>query len=197
VHERPSTPVDIGNPAAWRWRGPAVPVESANAPAEVAPLLAKLEETNQDQLILRLVAGSPGVFRPFVLFADGLVNRGAFPAEDREVLVLHVGASRALPYEWHSHLGPASDAGLSEAQVEALGAGPPLDPSLFTPAQLLTVELTDRLLEHREWTDDDWARAVATWGPVGALELVLCIGWWGGIVALTLGALDLRPDPPT
>lgn len=177
----------------WTWRGGWAPRSAADTEGAVRRVLEKLEATDQDQLILRLVANSPTVFRPFVLLANALVNQATLPAADREVVVLHLAAAGGAHYEWEAHQEPAKHAGLSDEQRAVLGAGEAQQrPELFTANQLLALRLADALSAGRSLGDEDWRAAVAAWDEQGALDLVFSVAWWHGFVPTFTRALDLR-----
>lgn len=178
----------------WQWNGGYTLRSSSDTGGDVQRVLTKLESTGQDQVILRLVANSPNVFRPFVLLANSLVNKAALPDADREALVLHLATKEGAPYEWAAHLAPAEDAGLTGEQIDSLGDGSALSRTdLFSDSQFLALRLGDRLADGHSFTPDEWTEAIATWGTEGALDLVFSVSWWAGFVKTFTTALDLRP----
>lgn len=178
----------------WLWNGGYELRSSADTSGRVRQVLEKLEATDQDQIILRLVANSPNVFRPFVLLANSLVNQAALGASEREALVLHLAAKENAPYEANAHLEPAAQAGLSPRQIEVLVAGNALDePDLFSPAERLCIELGERVAEGGTLSEDDWSAAHEAFGREGALDLVFSVAWWAGFVLHFTRALGLRP----
>lgn len=179
---------------AWVWNGGFPLRTAADTEGDVQRVLEKLESTGQNQTILRLVANSPNVFRPFVLLANSLVNRATLGAAEREALVLHLAALEGAAYETAAHLLPASQAGLTEAQIEILTAGSALDHSAeFTDAQNLALRLGQKVAHGDALDDSDWAQAQAQWGNEGALDLVFSVAWWAGFVLVFTRALGLRP----
>ena len=184
---------DIRDPESWRWDPSLRARTSADTDGKVAELLGHLETTGQDQLILRLVANSPNGFRPFVLMADGLVNRPTLPADVREAVVLHLAVELRDGYEWHSHIEPARAAGLSSEQVDDLRSGAVAGPeSRLSDDQCLAIDLVDRLRDGLGWSEDDWRAATAAWQVEGAFDLLLSAGWWAGLVPLVLRGMGVQ-----
>ena len=181
-------------PTAWMWNGGYSLRAAADTEGEVQRILEKLEATDQNQTILRLVANSPNVFRPFVLLANSLVNKATLGSAEREALVLHLAALEGAAYETDAHLLPAAQAGLTADQIAILTSGAALDhPTEFTDAQNLALRLGHKVVQGEALDDADWAKAQAQWGNEGSLDLVFSVAWWAGFVLVFTRALGLRP----
>jgi alkylhydroperoxidase family enzyme len=159
----------------------------------VQRVLGKLEQSAQNLVVLRLMANSPHLFRPFVLFADGLLNRGALPRPVLETVVLWLAQHAQASYEWEEHLPMARAAGLSDEQIASLRSGT-VESGLFDEEQRLAVDVARALVEKDEIPSELWQQALDRWGPEATLDLVLAVGWWGGLVLTLVRALGLR-DP--
>jgi len=178
----------------WVWAAGLGLRSSADTEGDVQRVLGKLEARDLDELIVRLVANSPNVFRPFVLLADALLTKAALPPSDREVLILHLAVKLGADYEWSSHEPLAKKVGIGDPQIAALRRGhEELDPTLFAPSQRLAVQLSDELLDTGRWCESSWQAAVDAWGQKGALDLAFSVAWWGAFVPSVMGALALRP----
>ncbi len=182
--------------AAWTWAEPLRLRSSKDTEGDVQRVLAKLEARGLDETIVRLVANSPNVFRPFVLLADALLTKATLPAADREVLILHLATRLGVAYEWSAHEEVAAQAGVAPAQRAALrrAGGASDDAELFTPSQRLALRLADELLETGGWSSVAWTQAVDAWGREAALDLVFSVAWWGAFVPTVIGAMGLRPS---
>jgi len=163
---------------------------AADTDGDVARVLGKLEASGQDLLILRLLANSPNAFRPFVLFADALLNRAALPRSVMEVVILWLAQHHRAPYEWEEHEPMALRAGLRPAQIDALRTGA-LPADLFDDGDRLAVDVARALTERGDVPPELWSAAVERWGDAAALDLVLTVGWWGGLVLSVVRALGL------
>ncbi|MEY2453696.1 MAG: hypothetical protein QOD92_3270 [Acidimicrobiaceae bacterium] len=178
----------------WKWSGGFALRTSADTKGDVQRVLRKLEATDQAQTILRLVANSPHVFRPFVLLSNSLTYLAKLPAKDREVVVLYLAHREGAPYEWEAHLGPARSAGLTEPQIDALREGRARsDVGLFDDAQVLAIDLCDHLASGGHLTDDHWHAARTAWSDEGATDFMFTVAWWGGFVPIVARSLDLQP----
>lgn len=166
---------------------------SSDTEGDVQRVLGKLELTGQNLVVLQVMANSPHLFRPFVLFADGLLNRGVLPRPVLETVVLWLAQHAEASYEWEEHVPMAKRAGLSDDQIAALGKGT-VPSDLFDEEQRVAVDVARAIVEQREVPGDLWDAALARWGPEATLDLVLAVGWWGGLVLTLVRALGLR-DP--
>jgi alkylhydroperoxidase family enzyme len=164
---------------------------AADTEGDVQRVLGKLEASGQNMTVLRIMANEPKLFRPFVLFANALMYSEFLPADVREVVVLWIARAEAAPYEWHEHVPIARRVGLSDEQI---GEGR-VDSSGFSEDQLLGVAVAQAMLEKRSLPPELWEQATARWGVEGAMDLVMSVGWWGGITRMLLEALGLTvPD---
>jgi 4-carboxymuconolactone decarboxylase len=170
----------------------AVPLRtSADTEGDVQRVLAQMEESGVALKVIRVVANAPAAFRPFVLFAKALMVQGYLAAEEREVVVLHLAQRGGLPYEWEEHVPIARSVGLTDEQIDALEAGTTTGP-LFSEGQALALRFAGAVADGDELTDELWDAARDRWGVEGAMDLVLAVGWWGGLVATVVRAFGLR-----
>ena len=167
---------------------------SADTEGEVQRVLRKLEETGQDLTILRLVANSSHVFRPFVLLSSALLHNSVLPARIREMIILWMAAENGVPYEWAEHVPIAIRTGVTAEQIAALESGR-LSEELFSPDELLGLKIARDLCSGGGVGSADFDLAVATWGIEGAMDVIFSVGLWGGLVPKVIEGLGLvRPD---
>jgi 4-carboxymuconolactone decarboxylase len=169
------------------------PRSSTDTEGDVQRVLGKLETRGTNLTVVRMIANSANAFRPFVLFSDGLMSRSTLPADVREVVILHLAVRLDNSYEWYEHESMSAAAGVTDEQREAVRRGD-IAPPLFSEDAVFAVRVADVMLERRGLPQGLWERAITTWGPDAAVDLVLAVGWWGGLVPLALEALGLR-DP--
>lgn len=164
---------------------------SSDTEGDVARILGKLEAGGKDLAIIRLVANSPGMFRPFVHMADALLNRSRLPARARECVILHLAAHLEVPYEWAEHVPMSADAGVTDRERAVLATGS-LDDDLssFTDLEQMALR-TSRSIADGAITSDDWANATKVLGEGAMVDLVLTVAWWGAFVPTVIGALGL------
>lgn len=158
-------------------------------------MLGRLEEFGPVQKVVRLIANSPTVFKPFVLMSTALMAKATLPAADREVVILYLAAQRGVGYEWAEHIPMSAAAGITDEQRAALSNGRPVDLSSFTESERLALTVAREIVEARTLTEESWARAVDQWAEQGALDLIFTVAWWGGFVPTVIEAFGLTsPD---
>jgi 4-carboxymuconolactone decarboxylase len=170
---------------------------SQDTAGETQRVLRKLEASRNDLDVIRTLANSPQMLRPFVLFADALMHKAALPARVREIVILALAADNDCAYEWTEHDKIAAKTGVNDAERAALRAdGLSADIVSFSDGDRLALRVTAELHPVRSLSDASWQAAVDTWGPEGAIDLVLSVGWWGGLVPTLLGAVELPLPGP-
>ncbi|MDQ1396411.1 MAG: 4-carboxymuconolactone decarboxylase [Acidimicrobiaceae bacterium] len=167
---------------------------AADTAGDVQRVLGKLEASQKNLKVIRVLANSPSAFRPFVLMADGLLNRSPLPASVREVVILHLAGHLGVNYEWEEHVPMSEAAGVSKEQREALRDGTLDDLSLFSDEQQLALRATDEIVDQRALSEESWQKACEMWDVEAALDLVLTVGWWGAFVPTIIQAVGLQ-DP--
>ena len=79
---------------------------------EVKRVLGKLEERGQCLKTHRILVNSSATFLPLLLLLSSLPLDAALPAQDREVVILHLEARRGVDYEWDEHVPESAQLGL-------------------------------------------------------------------------------------
>jgi alkylhydroperoxidase family enzyme len=159
-------------------------------------ILSNLEQSGEDLAILRLLANSPTLLRPMVMMANALMQRATLPPLDREVVVLHLAVRLENAYEWDEHVPLSAAAGVTNEQRDAIARREPVAAPLFGPTQQLAVAFADELVDTGGLSDGTWARAAAAWGDAAALDLLLSVGFWGGMVPIITAGLGLAQSKP-
>jgi 4-carboxymuconolactone decarboxylase len=161
---------------------------SSDTDGEVQRVLAQMEEGKTNLKIIRLMANAPHAFRPFVLFSKALMREGFLPDEDREAIVLYLAVRNKVPYEWNEHLPMALAAGLTQEQIESL-ASESVDG--LSRNQQLAVEVAKEVADGFGIAPNTWRRACNVWGQEGAMDAMLSVAWWGGLVPTIVRALGI------
>lgn len=162
---------------------------SVDTDGEVRRVLGKLEASGNDLPVSRMLANSPGCFRPFVLLSDALLHKSAVPSFIRETVILHLAARLGVRYEWGEHVPMAEDAGVTEEMRSALAQPASANDAALTEEQRTAVRLCDQVLA-RTLSDAGWEEACRWWGAQGALEFAMVVGFWGGFVPAVIGTVE-------
>lgn len=131
------------------------------------------------------------LFRAWLRFAARLMPYGTVPAVDTELVILRVAVVCGSDYEWYQHVRLARRAGLSEADIERVGAGAPAPG--WTGHQRALLEAVDELIADRTLGEQTWARLRDRYDDRRLIELSLLIGHYA-MLAGALNALGVEPE---
>jgi len=131
------------------------------------------------------------LFRPWLRFAARLMPYGTLDRADTELVILRVSVGCGSDYEWHQHVRPARQAGLTAEQIERVGAGP--GAAGWTGHQRALLRATDQLITDRTVDDAVWQQLRQAYNERQLIELCLLAGHYA-MLAGTLNALGVRPE---
>lgn len=132
------------------------------------------------------------LFRAWLRFAARLMPYGTLPRVDAELVILRVAVECGSDYEWHQHVRLARRAGLSDEQIERVGAGP--DAPGWTDHHRALLRAVGELTVDRTIGADTWAALSTAYDETQLIEVCLLIGQYE-MLAGTLNALGVEPDP--
>ncbi|MTV25882.1 carboxymuconolactone decarboxylase family protein [Nitriliruptoraceae bacterium ZYF776] len=132
------------------------------------------------------------LYRRWLWFASGLMPGGRLPRRDAELVILRVAHRTGCVYEQrhHEYLGRA--AGLDAGDLAAVGTDVPA--SWWSARQRALVDATDELLADHGWSEPTWQVLRAELDELELIELPMLVGHYQ-MLASTIGALGIRPDP--
>ncbi len=113
---------------------------------------------------------------------------GVLPDALRELTILWVARRLGAAYEWVKHVGPARQAGVPEAVIEALRLGKKI-PNL-DPVQSEAIAAVQCVLERRSIPSEVQDGLVAKIGLPGVIELVVLVGFYQ-MIAGVIFAFDV------
>ena len=98
-------------------------VTKDTAPPKVADILAKMEAAGQQMLnIYGALGHCEDIAAAFIRMGNKIMYQGSLPPSLRELAILLVGHRAQAPYEFTKHTAIGLESGLSQAQIDALGA---------------------------------------------------------------------------
>ena len=134
-------------------------------------LLANLPPLN----VFRMVAGAPRAVRPFMALG-GAVLSTALDARRREIAVLRVAHATHAAYEWAQHEQLARNAGVTQAEIEAIGTEGPVT-SLDEECNLIC-RVADEVSREVRLSDDALEQIIDRYGPREATELIMLVSYY-------------------
>jgi 4-carboxymuconolactone decarboxylase len=179
--------------------------ESNRGPLRLAPVNAPNEEqraalakapTLPDGTVRNIfltLAHHPLLLKRFNAFTGTFIAFGLLPADDRELVILRVGARADAPYELGQHFPIARDAGLPEAAIEAVLADPP--GTALSDDQRLLVDFTDRLIDRGDVDEANWGALTARYDDAQLVELLCLVGAYRMVADfLNVAGVELEDD---
>jgi 4-carboxymuconolactone decarboxylase len=179
--------------------------ESNKRPLRLAPVSAPDEEqetalakapTLPDGTVRNIfltLAHHPLLLKRFNAFAGTFIRFGNVPADERELVILRVGARTDAAYELGQHLPLAREAGLADATIDAVLADPPGEALGDWERRL--VDFTDRLLDTGDVDDATWAALAGRYDEAQLVELLCLVGFYRMVADfLNVAGVELEDD---
>lgn len=142
--------------------------------------------------IFRTLAHAPKALTAFLAWGGyTLSRRNSLSARDRELVILRTGYNCGSGYEFTQHSRIGLDCGLSEAEIEAIKAGPS-DPS-WSEADRAMLRATDDLTGDFHVSDASWA-ALSFLTDKQKMDLVMTVGQYTQ-VSMMLNSFGVQLDP--
>jgi 4-carboxymuconolactone decarboxylase len=170
------------------------------------PLAYEQLTPQQKTMIDHLLAGDRGgsTEGPFNVFlrspemGDTAQQLGAqirfhssLPRRLNEMAILVSARFWGAQYEWYAHHKNATQAGLSEAVIDAIGNGK--RPAGMQPDEEAVYNFCHEMLNNRQVSDATYQAAVSKFGERGAVDMVGVMGYYA-LVSMALN-LDRYPLP--
>jgi alkylhydroperoxidase family enzyme len=169
----------------------------------IAPLPADQRDEQQRELlgdvggvtgpasnIFDTLVRHPGLFRKWLPFGGKLLT-GKLPARDRELLILRTGWHCRSEYEWGQHVLIARAAGITDAEIDNVRAGP--DAPAWDPFERALLAAADELHADACITDATWAALAERYDERLLIEVPMLVGHYH-LVAFTLNSLGVQRE---
>jgi 4-carboxymuconolactone decarboxylase len=134
-------------------------------------LLANLPPLN----VFRMVAGAPRAVRPFMALGRAVLST-ALDARRRELAVLRVAHATHARYEWAQHEQLARNAGVTEAEIEAIGREEPV--TSLDEERNLICRVADEVSRDVRLSDEALEQIIDRYGPRQATELIMLVSYY-------------------
>jgi AhpD family alkylhydroperoxidase len=135
----------------------------------------------------------PRLFAAWLTFAAQLMPRGSLPREDTELVILRVAWNARCRYEWDHHVRIGRKAGLDDATIERVAAGPDADG--WSPRQLALLSAVDELQRDGLVSDPTWLRLSAHYDEKRLVEFLMLAGHYE-MLAKAITSLGIQPERP-
>jgi 4-carboxymuconolactone decarboxylase len=135
---------------------------------------------------------SPKVAESIQMLNQYLRFHGLLKQRDYEVAILVTARAFDQQYEWSGHEVGARSAKVPQPLIDAIKYNKPVDG--FSERDTLLVSFARQLVHQHKLDSDLYARAVATFGKQGTLELATIVGDYA-MAAIMLTAADQHLPP--
>jgi len=137
------------------------------------------------------LARSPAVFEAFTRLGIEAIRQSAFTARERELAILRTGWLCDAPYQWAEHVHTGREAGLTDAEIEAVKAGS-ADASWAASDRVL-LRAVEELVADKTIGEAAWAQLSAHFDERRLVELPIIVGHYT-MTAYLQNALRFAPN---
>jgi 4-carboxymuconolactone decarboxylase len=174
-----------------------------------APRLAPLPPAEWDELLTRVLEGSPGgtaepmhifatlarapqLFRKWLGFGAALLGGGALTPRLRELVILRTAYRFDGRYEWAQHIEMGEREGVTPAEVVALGGD--LHAASWTSLERAALAAVDETADDGSVSDATWAALQAELDDSELIELLMLIAHYM-MLTTVIRSLRLTLEP--
>ncbi len=187
-------PTTAARPASPRLASPRIPtIEPASWTPEQRALIAP--QTRPDGTAFNLyktLLNHPRLYTPRARFGSYLQRDGLLDPETRELAILRTAWNIRTNYEWAHHFESAKSAGLSDAQIAAIAAGPSAPG--WNARQRAVLTATDELRREAFVSDATWAELANYYGVKERIEIVYTVGGYT-MTGLAINSFGIQTEP--
>lgn len=162
--------------------------------AEWTPEQREMLTRGNPQRVLNIfatLARHPDLYRKWGGFGNQVLFKSTLSPRDREIAILRVGWLCQSGYEFHQHVRIGKAAGLSDAEIERIKAGP--DAVGWTPVEATLMRAVDEL--HRDFfiSDDTWSKLTPHYNTQQVIDLVFAVGQYT-LVSMALNTFGVQVE---
>lgn len=124
--------------------------------------------------LVMVLANHPALAMAYNSFGKHLLVDSSLPVRPRELVVLRVSWRARCEYEWHYHVGYAVTAGMTLAEIAAIGIGP--EAPGWGDEDRAVLRAIDELWENSKVSDESWAALSSRFDRHQIMDLLFTIG---------------------
>jgi 4-carboxymuconolactone decarboxylase len=142
--------------------------------------------------IFTTLAHHPKLLKRWLVFGNHVLAKSTLSPRHRELAILRVGWLCRAEYEWGQHVAIARAAGVSDAEIERVTAGP--DAPGWSEAESALLRAVDELRADAFVRDATWAVLTRHYDVRQLLDLIFTVGQYQ-LVSMALNTLGVQRDP--
>jgi hypothetical protein len=135
--------------------------------------------------VIKMFAGAEEFYPVLISDVRAIFGTSDIDDKHREMIILRAASILDVPYEWQANRVMASNAGLTDAEIEATTSDGPV--SGVAPDYVLICTATDEMLRTGTLTDNTLNTMLDTFGPVVTRKYIVTIAWFS-MLSLFLNA---------
>jgi len=189
-----SLPALATMPRSPRLEQPRVPpLHPKDWTPEQRKLLASHTDTTQPVLNLyATMLNHPGLYAARLKFGSYLQRDSLLPAKTRELVILRTAWLTRTEYEWGHHVESAQKAGLSDAEIQRIAAGP--DAPGWSEEHAAVLRAVDELRREAFISDPTWKTLARHYDTKKLFEIIFTSGGYT-MTALAVNSLGVQLEP--
>lgn len=133
----------------------------------------------------------PKLFKRWGVFASHVLFKSSLIARDRELLILRIAHLCESPYEWGQHASIGRDAGLTDAQIDAIKSG--AEGASWSDTDRLLLAATDQLHGQACISSDTWKALSDHYTQDQMLDIIFTVGNYN-MLAMALNSIGVELD---
>jgi 4-carboxymuconolactone decarboxylase len=152
-------------------------------PAEWSPAQREaLEPYQRDRRLLNIfmtIGNNPKALKAFATWGGYVRRETKLSEREKELVILRMGWLCKAGYEWTQHKRLALAAGLNEAEIERIKAGPKAEG--WSEKERALLQAVDELQENYFVRQKSWERLVSLLGQDSAMDVVYIAGHYSQV----------------
>jgi 4-carboxymuconolactone decarboxylase len=141
--------------------------------------------------LMTTLANHPPLGLAYLGFGRQVMERSTLPDRARELLTLRIAAVNDTSYVWHNHVETAREAGINDAEIEAIRTGPAAP--VWPDGDRALLRAVDQILARGRVDDQTWAALVALYDTRQLMDLVFTVGHYA-MTTWAINVLGIAPD---
>lgn len=145
---------------------------------------SKRKTKGRSYQFMRVLAINKRLHLPYIMWNSRIMPYGKLTRQQTEAVILRVAWLCRSEYEWIQHKAIGIHNGMTEEQVEALGADPTSD--LFDDETKALLAAVPELIDNHVLSDESYEALSAFLSPALILEFIMLVGTYSALA----GALN-------
>ena len=162
------------------------------SPEQHALIASRIDPDGSVMNLYGTLITNPRLYAPRLRFGSYLQRDSLLDPETRELLILRTAWNIRTPYEWAHHEEAGRAAGLSDAHLAAIPAGP--SAAIWTPRQRAVLRAADELRREAFISDATWTQLAEYFGMKARIEIVYTVGGYT-MTGLAINSFGIQTEP--